>query len=59
MEIITRIIANILTTLYQPVGGKLLLSFTIEMFQLFLRLETWQLSDLFYNALSDAVGGPI
>ena len=28
-----------------------LFSFTIEMLQLFLRLVTWQLSDLFYNTL--------
>lgn len=32
-------------------------SFAIEMLQLFLRLGTWQLSDLFYNTLGGAVGG--
>lgn len=34
-------------------------SFAIEMLQLFLRLGTWQLSDLFYNTLGGAVGGLI
>lgn len=32
-------------------------SFTIEMLQLFLRLGTWQLSDLFYNAVGGGIGG--
>lgn len=32
-------------------------SFTIEMLQLFLRLGTWQLSDLFYNTLGGFLGG--
>lgn len=36
-----------------------LLSFTIESLQLFLRLGTWQLSDLFYNTLGGALGGII
>ena len=36
-----------------------LFSFTIEMLQLFLRLGTWQLSDLFYNTLGGVVGGLI
>lgn len=36
-----------------------LFSFTIEMLQLFLRLGTWQLSDLFYNTLGGAIGGMI
>ena len=31
--------------------------FTIEMFQLFLRLGTWQLSDLFYNTVGGGIGG--
>lgn len=34
-----------------------LFSFTIEMLQLFLRLGTWQLSDLFYNTLGGVIGG--
>lgn len=37
----------------------LLFSFAIEMLQLFLRLGTWQLSDLFYNTLGGAIGGLI
>ena len=36
-----------------------LFSFTIEMLQLFLRLGTWQLSDLFYNTLGGTIGGLI
>ena len=36
-----------------------LFSFAIEMLQLFLRLGTWQLSDLFYNTLGGAIGGMI
>ena len=31
--------------------------FTIEMLQLFLRLGTWQLSDLFYNTVGGVIGG--
>ena len=34
-----------------------LFSFAIEMLQLFLRLGTWQLSDLFYNTLGGVIGG--
>ena len=33
------------------------ISFCIEMLQLFLRLGTWQLSDLFYNTLGGLIGG--
>ena len=36
-----------------------LFSFAIEMLQLFLRLGTWQLSDLFYNTLGGTIGGLI
>lgn len=36
-----------------------LFSFAIEMLQLFLRLGTWQLSDLFYNTLGGVIGGMI
>ena len=36
-----------------------LFSLAIEMLQLFLRLGTWQLSDLFYNTLGGAIGGLI
>lgn len=37
--------------LWQSTKIVFLFSFTIEMLQLFLRLGTWQLSDLFYNTL--------
>ena len=36
-----------------------LFSFAIEMLQLFLRLGTWQLSDLSYNTLGGSIGGLI
>lgn len=36
-----------------------LISFSIEMLQLFLRLGTWQLSDLFFNTLGGIIGGLI
>ena len=32
-------------------------SFAIEMLQLFFRLGTWQLSDLFYNTVGGGFGG--
>lgn len=32
-------------------------SFLIEMLQLFLRLGTWQLSDIFYNTVGGGIGG--
>lgn len=37
--------------LWQSTKIVFIFSFTIEMLQLFLRLGTWQLSDLFYNTL--------
>lgn len=46
-------------TIWQAVKLTFLFSFTIEMLQLFLRLGTWQLSDLFYNTLGGAIGGVV
>lgn len=43
-------------TVWKSVEITFLFSLTIEMLQLFLRLGTWQLSDLFYNTLGGAVG---
>ena len=43
--------------LWQSTKVVFLFSFTIEMFQLFLRLGTWQLSDLFFNTLGGFIGG--
>ena len=43
--------------LWQSTKIVFLFSFTIEMLQLFLRLGTWQLSDLFYNTLGGFIGG--
>ncbi|MGN0492477.1 MAG: VanZ family protein [Acutalibacteraceae bacterium] len=48
-----------LKTVWCSLKTVFLLSFTIEMLQLVLRLGTWQLSDLFYNTLGGAVGGII
>lgn len=50
---------TLLTVLWKMTKITFLFSFTIEMLQLFLRLGTWQLSDLFYNTLGGAVGGLI
>lgn len=46
-------------TLWQSVKIVFLFSLTIEFLQLFLRLGTFQLSDLFYNTLGGFVGGLI
>lgn len=43
--------------LWQSAKIVFLFSFAIEMLQLFLRLGTWQLSDLFYNTLGGLIGG--
>ena len=43
--------------LYQPFWFAFLFSLTIEFLQLFLRLGTFQLSDLCYNTLGGAMGG--
>lgn len=45
--------------LWQSTKIVFIFSFTIEFLQLFLRLGTWQLSDLFYNTLGGFVGGLI
>ena len=45
--------------LWQSTKITFLFSFTIEMLQLFLRLGTWQLSDIFYNTLGGAIGGVV
>lgn len=45
--------------LWQSTKIVFLFSFTIEMLQLFLRLGTWQLSDLFFNTLGGFIGGLI
>lgn len=51
--------AKFLRTLWQSVKIVFLFSLTIEFLQLFLRLGTFQLSDLFYNTLGGLVGGLI
>ncbi|MCD8118513.1 MAG: VanZ family protein [Lachnospiraceae bacterium] len=45
------------TVLWQSVKITFLFSFDIEFLQLFLRLGTWQLSDVFYNVLGGFIGG--
>lgn len=47
------------TVLWQSVKITFLFSFAIEFLQLFLRLGTWQLSDVFYNVLGGLFGGLI
>lgn len=47
------------TVLWESTKIVFLFSFTIEMLQLFLRLGTWQLSDLFFNTLGGLIGGLI
>ena len=49
--------AKILTCIWQSVKIVFLFSLTIEFLQLFLRLGTFQLSDLFYNTLGGLIGG--
>ena len=51
--------ANLLRTIWQSVKIVFLFSLSIEFLQLFLRLGTFQLSDLFYNTLGGLVGGLI
>lgn len=50
---------TIWSVLWKATKVTFLLSFVIEMLQMFLRLGTWQLSDLFYNTLGGAIGGLI
>ena len=50
---------TLISVLWKATKISFLFSFTIEMLQLFLRLGTWQLSDLFYNTLGGAIGGLI
>ena len=45
--------------MWKSVEITFLFSFTIEMLQLFLRLGTWQLSDIFYNTLGGAIGAVV
>ena len=47
------------SVLWKATKVTFLFSFTIETLQLFLRLGTWQLSDLFYITLGGAIGGLI
>ena len=50
---------NFLTILWQSVKIVFLFSISIEFLQLFLRLGTFQFSDLFYNTIGGGVGGLI
>ena len=51
--------AKLLRTIWQSMKIVFLFSLTIEFLQLFLRLGTFQLSDLFYNTLGGLIGGLI
>ena len=48
---------TIQSVLWNATKVTFLFSFAIEMLQLFLRLGTWQLSDLFYNTVGGVIGG--
>ena len=48
---------RILTILWRSIAITFLFSFSIELLQLFLRLGTFQLSDLFFNTLGGLIGG--
>ena len=48
---------KLLNILWKSTAITFLFSLAIELLQLFLRLGTFQLSDLFYNTLGGAVGG--
>lgn len=50
---------NLWKTLWQATKYTFLFSLSIEFLQLFLRLGTFQLSDLFYNTLGGLIGGLI
>jgi len=47
------------TVLWQSTKITFIFSVSIEFLQLFLRLGTWQLSDMFYNTLGGFIGGLI
>lgn len=51
--------AKLFRTIWKSIKIVFLFSLTIEFLQLFLRLGTFQLSDLFYNTLGGIVGGLI
>lgn len=48
-----------LKTLWKSVKVTFIFSFVIEMMQLFLRLGTWQISDLIFNTAGGLIGGLI
>lgn len=50
---------KLLKTLWQAAKFTFIFSFAIESLQLFLRVGTFQLSDLFYNTLGGVLGGLI
>ena len=49
--------ANLRETVWNGLKISFVISFTIEMLQLFLRLGTWQISDIFYNTIGGGIGG--
>ena len=49
--------AKLKETVWRGLEISFVISFAIEMLQLFLRLGTWQLSDIFYNTLGGGIGG--
>lgn len=51
------VIETIFSAIWKGIKVAFCFSFTIEMLQLFLRLGTWQFSDIFYNTVGGAFGG--
>ena len=52
-------VRKFLPGIWKAIWISFVFSLTIEMLQLFLRLGTWQLSDIFFNTLGGLIGGNI
>ncbi len=59
LETTSKKASKFLTVMGRAIVISFLLSLAIEMLQLFLRLGTWQLSDLCFNTLGGVIGGLI
>ena len=59
LETTSKKVTNFLSIMGRAILISFFFSFSIEMFQLFLRLGTWQLSDICFNTIGGMVGGII
>ncbi|MBP5772770.1 MAG: VanZ family protein [Eubacterium sp.] len=59
LETTSKKVTKFLPVMAMVIACAFLISLTIEMLQLFLRVGTWQLSDLCFNTLGGVVGGLI